>query len=73
MLSETYKTTARQRAERQGVIMTYIYAYKRVGETEWHIAETTTNMNECEFLRWLFDPANGHSKFDKIRILEIIK
>lgn len=52
------------------IIMTYVYAYKRVNETMWHIAETTANMNECDFLRWLFDPANGNSKFDKIRILE---
>jgi len=50
--------------------MTYVYAYKRVNETMWHIAETTANMNECDFLRWMFDPANGYSKFDKIRILE---
>ena len=72
MLSETNKTTARQGAERQGEIMshTYIYAYKRVNETTWHLAETTINMNERDFLRWMFDTTLG-TKIDKVRILEI--
>ena len=73
MLSETNKTTARQRAERQGAIMTYIYAYKRVGATAWHIGETTTHLGECDFLRCLFYRGDGESKIDKVRILEIIE
>ena len=53
-------------------MMTYVYAYKRVNETTWLLAQTTINMNERDFLRWLFDTTLG-AKIDKIRILEIIE
>lgn len=56
------------------IIMTYVYAYKRVNETEWHIAETNINcMNERDFLLYIFDPCSGFGVLDKVRILEIIK
>lgn len=69
--------------------MTYIYAYKRVEETNkqtadtvwynantnWNIAETVCNMNESDFLHYVFDPVYGlfpSVRIDKVRILEII-
>lgn len=67
--------------------MIYIYAYKRLEETNnetadtilysynttWNIAETISNMNESDFLQFIFNTSNVFGKVDKVRILEIIK
>ena len=67
--------------------MTYIYAYKRLSETNnetadttwynakttWNIAETTTNMCERDFLHYIFDPVYGLFVGDRIDQVRILE